>query len=413
MKVYKFGGAAIKDADSIKNVVSILKKKSVAIVVFSAMGKMTNAFEKLTDAYYCKNKDVEQRFGFIKNFHDNIIDELFEKRSEERDVLEALFTALNNILQLPVDENHDFVYDKIVSFGEKISTTILSLYLSNCGIENVLLDACKVVRTNSNFREGSVDFDATQKNFNSVFKKDKVNIIQGFVGGTETGDVVTLGREGSDYSAAIMGAVSGAESVTIWKDVAGILNCDPCIFNQTKKFDSISYHEAIELAYYGAKVIHHKTIKPLQNSNITLLVKSFIHPDKEGTVINKGTDSDDIHTSYILKSKQVLLSISTRDFSFIAEENLHTLYGVFSVLNIKINMMQHSAITTSVCFDYNESKLKSLLNRLKEKYHVRYNSDLQLVTIRHYNEESINKMSAGKKILLEQRSRKTVQLVVQ
>jgi aspartate kinase len=414
MKVFKFGGASVKDANAVKNVATILNRfpNENIIVVISAMGKITNALERLTDAYFFKKGDATSVLSEIKNYHFDILNQLFENKNH------PIFNELNNtfvelewaIEDEPTHEyNHE--YDQIVSMGEIISTKIVSAYLNEVNIKNEWLDVRGIIQTDNTYREGRVDWQLTQQLSSKLSQSKGVFITQGFIGGTSENFTTTLGREGSDYTAAILAFTCNAESVTIWKDVPGVLNADPKWFDETKKLEQISYQDAIELAYYGATVIHPKTIKPLQNKKIPLYVKSFIHPEEKGTVINELQSPLPI-PCFIFKVNQVLISISPKDFSFIIEENLSDIFNLFAEKQVKVNVMQNSAISFSISVDNDERKLPDLIQTLQKQYRVLYNDNLELITIRYYDQATIERVTIDKKVLLEVKSRNTVQLVV-
>lgn len=428
MKVFKFGGASVKDTISVKNVARILKQYpgQNMVVVLSAMGKMTNVFEDLTDAYFYNENTLAEKFHLIKRFHLQIVQELFNnKASVPSQKISDLFKIMKGYLDQPAEYHYknrehaayDFIYDQLVSYGELISTTILSEFLNQQGIFNQWLDVRELIYTDTNYREANINWEKTLSKIQAKLLKEsastKIYITQGFIGGTSDNTTTTLGREGSDFTAAIFGYALNAQTVTIWKDVPGLLNADPRYLENTRKIDRISYREAIELAYYGAKIIHPKTIKPLQNSKIPLFVKSFANPEAQGTIITDNTKYDKRIPTYIFTFKQVVLSVTTRDYSFITESHLHELYGIFASNKIKINMMQNSAISLSICFDHQKDRINQLFEELGHFYHVRYNENIELITIRHYNQEAIDKVSKHKKVLLEQRSRITLQLAVE
>ena len=420
MEVFKFGGASVKDAGGIKNVAKIISlhaDKSLVIVV-SAMGKLTNALEQLTDAYVAQAENTLEIFEKIKEYHHQILIELFE--DENHSVFDEIANTFIEIDWMLEDEPHpdyDFNYDQIVSIGELLSSKILSAYLKTCGLSNTWLDARGCVQTDNTYREGKVDWlktrEAIQK---SIPFADDVNsahrfVTQGFIGGTSENFTTTLGREGSDYTAAIFASCLDCPSVTIWKDVPGVLNADPKWFEETEKIDQLSYQDAIELTYYGATVIHPKTIKPLQNKDIKLFVRSFINPEEPGTVISNLENNLPV-ASFIFKMNQVLISIFPKDFSFIVEENLSQIFQLFHDHRIKINTMQNSAISFSVCVDQNEKKIQALIADLKQQYKVKYNNNLEMVTIRWYNQSTIDRVIENKQILLEVKSRHTCQIVM-
>lgn len=425
MKVYKFGGASVKNADAVRNVAAIINshKGGPLTVVVSAMDKTTNMLEKLTGTYFSGELEVAKTIlDEVKNFHLAIASELFIRKNHTIfDIIERTFYHLYYYIRETPGKNYNYEYDRIVSTGEMISTQIVSEYLQQTGVHNRWFNARDLIITDSNYRDAGVDWLKTEKAVKSKilgwFKKPNqkphpVAITQGFVGGTTQGFVTTLGREGSDYSAAILAYTLGAEEVVIWKDVSGLLNADPKKLNNTILLQNISYQEAIELAYYGATVIHPKTLKPLLKKNIPLKVKSFYHPEQEGSVINKEYLNDNSYASYIFKSNQMLLSIFPKDFSFIAEVNLSRIFSEFARQGIKINLMQNSALSFSVCFDEDKIKTPPLLKNLKKIYHVKYNTGVELITIRHYEKANLEEILQGKDILMEQKSRTTLQWVV-
>ena len=414
MKIFKFGGASVKDAAAVKNVVTILNRfpNENIIVVVSAMGKTTNALERLTDAFFYKKENTNEILTEIKKYHFDILEQLFGNKNHPIfDELNNTFVELEWAIEDEPTHSYNHEYDQIVSMGEIISTKIVSAYLNEANIKNLWLDIRGVIQTDNTYREGKVDWTLTQELSDSHLKTSGIVVTQGFIGGTSENFTTTLGREGSDYTAAILAYTTNAESVTIWKDVPGVLNADPKWFDETKMLEQISYQDAIELAYYGATVIHPKTIKPLQNKKIPLHVKSFLKPEDKGTVINEAQSPLPI-PSFIFKINQVLLSISPKDFSFIVEENLSDIFNLFAEKQIKVNVMQNSAISFSVSIDNDERKLPDLVKTLQKNYRVLYNDSLELITIRYYDQETIDRVCIDKKILLEVKSRNTVQLVV-
>ena len=420
MKVFKFGGASVKDAAAVKNVTKILAgfKEDKLVVVVSAMGKTTNALEKVVNAYFYKTGDAAAALNEVKEFHHKIMMDLFSVETHSVfDTVNNIFVEIDWVLEEEPSRGFAFAYDQIVSTGELISTRIISAYLSLNGVENSWLDARDVIATDNNYREGKINWEATQKLCLEKFppllpSPGKKVITQGFIGGTSENYTTTLGREGSDYSAAIFAYCLSAEAVFIWKDVPGVLNADPKFYTDAQKLDKMSYHDAIELAYYGASVIHPKTIKPLENRDIPLHVRSFMNPDLPGTVIGKDLQTKPLIPSFIFKENQLLLSISAKDFSFIAEDNLSEIFGLFAKSGIKINLMQNSAISFSVCIDNDTFKVPPVVETLQQTYKVLYNENLQLFTVRHYYPSTVEMLTAGKEILLEQRSRHTAQFVV-
>ena len=419
MKVFKFGGASVKDAQGVRNVSKILSlyKGQKLGVVISAMGKTTNAMEGIVQALWDRNQSLfVERVNERRQFHLGIIEELFSNTKAITHEIEEIFHYLIESYESSLPDNYDFEYDQIVSIGEILSTKIITAYLDHSGHNVQWADARKLVRTNNKYREGEVNWSKTEllfnSNFISMFENADTLITQGFVGHTSEGLTTTLGREGSDFSAGIMAFCCNAESVTIWKDVPGMLNADPKYFDNTIKLDKISFREAIELSYYGASVIHPKTIKPLQNKGIPLYVKSFVDPTSEGTVIQSEMDSDHLTPSFIFKHNQALFSITPKDFSFIVEKNLSDIFERLALANAKINVMQNSALNFNILLDEDKIDVQEILAVFKDSYDVRYNGGLELVTIRHYDEPTLDLVTRNKEVLLEQKTRQTARLVV-
>jgi aspartate kinase len=383
------------------------------IVVISAMGKMTNQLEKLLDAWYYHPDSLKINFENVKNFHLDIAKQLENQREEITSVLLPILDRLFEILSGNHSNFYDKDYDNIVSFGEYLSTKLISTYLNLNGYDNEFACAINLIRTDDSFREGKVDWKETENSIqNFVAEHANTTIItQGFLGGTSNGEVTTLGREGSDFSAAIFAYCLNAQAVTIWKDVPGLLNADPKFYPEAVKLDEISYQEAIELAYYGATIIHPKTIKPLQNKNIPLFVKSFLAPSQEGSRIADVEPLEKI-PSYIFKTEQILLSIFPKDFSFIAADNLTKIFSFISKNKLKINLMQNSAVSFTICMDNKPNRFANLLKNLQEEFYVKYNMDKKLITIRHYTPEAIEQVIGNQYVILEQKSRSTVQVVI-
>ena len=422
MKVFKFGGASVKDAPAIENLKSILQRygNDQLVVVISAMGKTTNFLEKLLDAYYHAPENVPALLAELRTNHETVAAQLMGTENPFLPQSERLFTLLNEQLQRPTSDNFDYDYDRVVSFGELLSTTLISTYLNAQGVETQWLDARQLIRTDNTYREGHVDWTVTQKLAGNTIKPYFQNrthgivLTQGFIAGTAENQTTTLGREGSDYSAAILAHTLDADSVTVWKDVPGILNADPKRFPNAVKIDTLTYHETVELAYYGASVIHPKTLRPLHNKQIPLFVKSFFHPENEGSQITQHADTVEI-PSYIVKDNQLLLSVSPRDFSIIGVENLSKILDVLSEYRVKINLIQNSALTFSVCTDNVPLRLQPCIEALGKEFVVKFNEDIRLVTIRHYDSESekeILKMFDKEEVIIRQNNRHTIQLVL-
>ena len=417
MRVFKFGGASVKDAEGVKNAARIIEshKGDQLVVIVSAMGKTTNALEELLTLHLTRSEAVFQKLEEIKSFHFEICNNLFENKKE------AIFQELHNtfveaewqIEDEPIGTS-GFEYDQLIGLGELLSTKILSAYLSSTLVKNSWIDARDVIRTDNTYQAAIVDWKETEQLIQQKFKtlNESVIITQGFIGSSSENFTTTLGREGSDFSAAIFASILNATEVVIWKDVEGMLNADPKHYESTVKLENISYKEAVELAYYGASVIHPKTIKPLENKEIPLYVKSFKNPAAEGSLINRDSSRDNEIPSYIHKENQILVSFSSRDFDFIDERKLSELFQLFSKIGLSFNILQNSAISFTVAFDYNESKINQLRKEVSENYKVVYNEGATLITIRHFTEQIIADLLKGRTVLLEQRTRSTARFVL-
>lgn len=421
VKVFKFGGASVRDAAAVRNVLEVVKNHGgkQLMVVVSAMGKTTNALE---EAWRLREQNEHQsavhQLDVLIAAHEEIMEELFAEDSAGFAKVNLFWSSLRNYLEQPHSGNRDFEYDQIVSVGELVSTAIVSIYLDEKGLNNHWLDAREMIVTDNIHREARVDWESTVKAVNSKWSEATAQagqtccITQGFIGADSEGNTTTLGREGSDYTAAILAFALKAEAVTIWKDVPGVLNADPKYFTETKQLPRISFKEAIELSYFGASVIHPKTIKPLQNAGIPLYVRSFLHPEIPGTEIQASQKDDALIPSFIFKTEQVLISISPRDFSFIVEESLSTIFGLLAQERIHVNLMQHSALSFSICADRDRHRVERLMAALLDDFEVRYNEPVTLLTIRHYTEDLIDELVGEREILVEQRSRNTARFVV-
>lgn len=418
MKIYKFGGASVKNSVAVQNMCNIIgkyKNNNKLLVVISAMGKTTNALEELL-FLKAKDADYHAKFKAIYDYHFEIINNLFPQKDHPvYQIIANSFQELEEHLSFAITEdNYNLVYDQTVAFGELISTQIISCYLNLIGIKTEWIDARDYIRTDDSFREGRVNWAVTKELINlnlPEILEEKIIVTQGFIGKCFDGHTTTLGREGSDYSAAIFADCLNACSVTIWKDVPGILNADPKLIKDATKFDVLSYNEAAEMTYYGASVIHPKTIKPLANKSIPLWVKSFEDPDAAGTCITNEYH-EKVIPAIIFKFSQTLISFTVKDFSFIDEKQLSLIFHTLHELNIKINLMQNSAITFSICIDHYEYKVKKLIDQLSNDFKIYYNQNLTLITIKNYDEETVEKIIEAKKILLEQKSRHTFQILV-
>ena len=417
IKVFKFGGASTKDAESIKNVAKILKGfegQTIAIVV-SATGKTTNALEKVVEAHMKQDGSAVSFLNLVKENHYQIIRDLFGEKHEIYSVINDTFVEIDWVLEEDPHEDFDYMYDQIVSVGELVSSKIVNAYLNEIGLSSNWLDARDVIRTNNIYREGWVIWEETLKNAASkvvpMIEKGGFVITQGFIGSTSENFTTTLGREGSDYTAAIFSFCLDADSMTIWKDVPGVLTADPRIFDDVIKLDRLSYREAIEMTYYGAKVIHPKTIKPLQNKSIPMYVKSFIEPSGDGTYI-----SDEVVDKYppivSIEPNQALMYISTKDFSFVAEHHLSYLFKLIAEYRIQVNMMQNTAISFAVCINDIDDRIQRFTEAIQKDFKVVVDRNLELITVRHYQKQLLENLKVGKIVLLEERIRQTVQLVV-
>lgn len=416
MLVFKFGGASVKNAAAVRNIAEILRKYSEnIIVVLSAMGKTTNALEQITDNYVNDQKIVlERNFENLKAYHYYIMKGLFE--DDDHTVyhkVKEIFAIMGAKFEKPPSLDYDFDYDQIVCNGELLSTIIVTEYLNDVGVKTEWRDIRESLKTDNKYREGKVDWELTdqlvKKNFK--FNSNHLFLTQGFLGSTRNNLSTTLGREGSDYTAAILAYILDAEKVIIWKDVSGVLNADPKWFDDTVLLEQLSYHDAIELAYYGASVIHPKTIQPLKKKSIPLHVKSFVQPEMEGTLVGS-SNYEKLIPSFIFKMNQVLIHISAKDFSFITEDSLSVIIGSFAKHGLKINLMQNTAISFQVCVNKDENRLKRVISELEEMFLIDTETDLELVTIRYYDQNTIERVTINKDIILEQHNRTVAQMVM-
>ena len=415
--VFKFGGASVKDAAGVRNLHSILEKHpdETLFVVISAMGKTTNLLEKILQAYFYRKDSPAPLFNQLKENHLKIVNELDMPQQELAEVIEPVFRQLENKLQTVPTDCYEFEYDQIVSFGEILSTKLISKYLKLKGLSNLWLDARQVMRTDRTYTEARIQWEDSEQLLKKALTAGghapQLCITQGFIAGAADGTATTFGREGSDYSAAIIAYLLDAKSVTIWKDVPGLLNADPKFYPEAVKLESISYEEAIELAYYGATIIHPKTLKPLQNKNIPLYIKPFLAPTESGSIISANGTSENI-PSYIFKREQILITLFPKDFSFISVENLSEIFSILSRNGVKINLMQNTALSFSICTDLNPHRIPQVLEQLGRNFTVKYNENMELITIRHYTDATIAKVVGNRPVFAEQRSRTTVQMVV-
>lgn len=414
MRVYKFGGASVKDAKGVKNLASVLKETGYenTLIVVSAMGKTTNAMEVVIKNYFENKGELQSSIHDVIKYHNEILLDLFDnERHEVFSAVKSLFDELNLFFKSNKSPDYNYVYDQTIGFGELVSTTIISHYLNEIGLKNNWLDVREYIKTDNYYRRANVNWDQTQENISSNFNKSVLNITQGFLGSDPNNFTTTLGREGSDYTAAIFAYCLNAKSVTIWKDVPGVLNADPRYFENAKLLNQISYREAIELAFYGASVIHPKTLQPLQQKEILLYVKSFLNPKAEGTCVSKGKAIEPEVPCFIVKKNQILISLSSLDFSYIVEENISEIFSLLHLYKMKVDVIQNSAISFSVCIDNIYNNRDKLLQHLKAKFNVTCYDDVSLYTIRHYNEEAIKELEKDKIVLLKQLTQETVQIV--
>lgn len=414
MKVYKFGGASVKDADGVRNVVNIIKEANdQLVVVISAMGKMTNALEILADAYFHQRADdCINSFEEINNYHLKIITDLFGSITGSNGYNEHIKRLAQRLKQVP-SMHYDFEYDQLVSYGELFSTSIVSDFLVLCDINCKWMDSRTLLKTDDLYRDANVDWNLTTKMMQPAFnfKDADLYLTQGFLGGTLSNLTTTLGREGSDYTAAIIAHVMNGESVTIWKDVPGVLNGDPRWYTDAKKINELSYNEAIELTFYGAQVIHPKTLKPLQNKEIPLYVRSFIEPEGSGTIIYSGVAESEPMPVFVLKRDQYFVTVNPKDFSFIMEDKLIEIIAIFRKYRVKINLMQSSALNFSACFDRKRETME-MLQELGKDFTVRYNEGVDLLTIRQYSQDAINEMTQGRVVIDSQITRRVARFVL-
>jgi aspartate kinase len=414
MRIFKFGGASVKDANGVKNVFQVLESVGYenVLVVISAMGKTTNALEVVIKNYFEKSNELQESIQEVKKYHLQIVLELFE--DDKNDVYKAVnqhFDDMEYFLSHNKSPNYNFVYDQIVSFGELISTTIVSHYFNFRGMKNSWLDVRNFIKTDTSYRDATVDWELTKELISKNVKRKTLNITQGFLGSDPNNFTTTLGREGSDYTAAIFAFCLNAESVTIWKDVPGVLNADPRYFENAILLNQISYREAIELAFYGATVIHPKTLQPLQRKEIPLFVKSFINPLLPGTSVSKGVDLVPQTPCFIVKKNQLLISLSSIDFSFIMEEHISEIFGLFHQSQIKVSLIQNSAISFTVCVEDKYERFNELKSLLSKRFQISWHENVSLYTIRHFDEKAVTLVETDKSVLAKQILGDTIQIV--
>ena len=415
MRVFKFGGASVKDAEGVKNVVKVLTETGHenTVVVVSAMGKTTNALEGVVEAYFTQPESSKTALQDVEVFHQHIIDELFEApNSPVSKRVKNLFQQCHTFLANNRSPHEAFVYDQVVSFGELVSTSIICAYLNHIGIAAEWIDARSCIKTDNFYRSAHLDWKRTQLAIQNQVQGRTLKITQGFIGSDDNNFTTTLGREGSDYSAAIFAYCLGATDVTIWKDVPGVLNADPRVFDKTQLLHHISYQEAIELAFYGASVIHPKTLQPLQRKEIPLFVKSFLNPTENGTQVGKGVRMRPEIPCYIVKKGLSLLRLSTRDFSFVVEDNISDIFKLLHEHKMSVDLIQNSAISFSVCINDKYHNMETLLHNLRARFDVQYTPNVTLYTIRHFEDDSATSLLKSNELILEQRTETTLQLVM-
>jgi len=415
MEVFKFGGASVKDAKGVRNFLSVLQSLEVkdVLIVISAMGKMTNAFENIVRNFFKSKDKALKNLEDAKLFHLRILEDLeFSKADQIYTEIDTIFSELKAFMSVNNSTDYDYVYDQIVGHGEFLSTRICSAFLRLNSFDHQWLDVRKCIKTNSDFRRARVNWEATDKLIKDNVAIEGITITQGFLGSDNFGRTTTLGREGSDYSAGIFAYCLDVKEVSIFKDVPGVLNADPREFDRTRLIERMSYKEAIEMAFYGASVIHPKTLQPLQRKDIPLKVRSFLDPRLTGTLIHNGEDIVPRMPCFIVKKEQILISISDREFHFVMEEDISDIFGLLHQFKMKVNLIQNSALNFSVCVENNFNNFSALLKALEPKYKVKYNEDLTLYTIRHFAERDIRGIELNREVLLKQRSREAVQVIV-
>jgi len=415
MKIYKFGGASIKDSDGVKNLLSILNIKKIekTLLVVSAMGKTTNNLEQVVDNYFNNKNNLDFSLKVVYDYHHQILENLFENTDHNifREI-KLIFRNIKEFLDKNKSPNFSFVYDQVVSNGELISSKIICEFLNNNGVSINWIDAREIIKTDSKFRGANVNWKETKIKISKNIDINQLNITQGFIGSDNNNFTSTLGREGSDYSAAIIAFCLNAKSLTIWKDVPGVLNCDPKVFKNPVLLENISYSEAIELAFYGASVIHPKTLQPLQKKEIPLLVKSFYDPNSNGTKITRGIKINPKVPCFIVKNNLSLIKLSSLDFSFIVEENISEIFQELHDNKIKVDLTQNSAISIYLCIEDKYSQLDNLISKLKAKFKVKCIENVDLFTIRHFDKDSSKRVLRNHNLILEQRTNEVLKLVV-
>ncbi len=411
MIIYKFGGVSVKDAAAIKNISKIIGEVNEPLaVVVSAVGNTTNLLEEIIDAHYLGKSNVKELLEDLKQKHLTLTLDLFDEFPKDLlTKLQSLFSEMETRLDKPFSQSFNFEYDQLIAFGELLSTTIVSAYLNHIGQKNEWVDIRECLDADDKYRDANILWDSSEEKVKARFdtKNNQLYITQGFIASDFKGNTCSLGREGSDYTAAILAYLLNADKMIIWKDVLGVLNADPDYFNNTTKLDLIPYQEAIELSYYGASVIHPKTIKPLQAKQIPLWVKSFIQPKQEGTLITKGDLPRPLLPNFIVKKKQVLISIKPLNFSFIGENDLFFVFSLINKYGVKLNFTQNTAVSFVFCVSHSFRFINDLIDDLKLKYDVEREDGLELITVRHYTPATITEITEGHRILIEQKNKDT------
>ncbi len=417
LKVFKFGGASVRDADNIKNVGAIVNsfKEDKILIVVSAMGKTTNALEKIAQSYFDQTKGLRELVDKVKSDHHEVIDELFDDTAAIKSELNDLFVEIDWLIEDEVKDSYDYIYDQIVSVGELLSSRVLNAFFNSIGLNSSWLDVRDIIKTDESYRGAKVDWDSTlsfaKSGISNAFKSADVIVTQGFIGSTNDNQTTTLGREGSDFTASILSYCIDAKEMCIWKDVPGVLTADPRLFKNPIKLDKLTYKEAIEMTYYGAKVIHPKTIKPLENKGIKLYVKPFNNPSADGTLIS-AEGSNHYPPVIVIEKNQVLISISSNDFSFIAEDHLAMIFSLLDKYRLKVNLMRNTAISFIVCISSEVDRIAGFTEELEKQFTVTQEKDLELITVRHYNDETVQSLIKSKMVLLEERHMSTIQMVI-
>jgi aspartate kinase len=415
MQVYKFGGASVKDAQGIKNLAGIVSQETRnLVVVVSAFGKTTNALEMVLKSWINGEKIYKEHLNNIYSYHVTITDDLFTSPNSTKSLIDNSFDNLKQYLRKADHKDYDFEYDQVVSYGEIWSTLIVAEYLRKAGLKPEWIDIRQIIITDDRYRDANILWEESNIRIKKAFdfNKSSLFITQGFISGTSNGTCTTLGREGSDYTAAILASILDAESVTVWKDVPGLFNADPKWLSDAQKLNEVSYREAVEMTFSGAKVIHPKTIKPLHNKNIPLHVRSFLVPYDEGTLVKADPILERVLPVFVRKENQILLSILPKDFSFVMGENLSNIFHVFMSHGNKVNLVEASAVSIDVCVDDERAKVNALMADLEPEYSIIYNEKVEILSIRHYTQEAVERITSGREILLEQRTRNSVRFVV-